>query len=148
MTSTLYVKVARGEFKFYHSGGTNIVYIDDVIQALLNVTHKGVPGRRYIICGDNLTFKDLFATIAHYAHQRPPHIGIPRWGAFTLGQLGDLSKFFGIPTSFSSEKALMSSCYTWYNGSRAQKELGIQPTPATIAIEESVQSMKNEGLLD
>jgi len=42
----------------------NYVYIDDVVNGLFLAAEKGRPGKRYILGGSNVTFKEFFATLA------------------------------------------------------------------------------------
>lgn len=142
------IKVAKGQFKFYPPGGVNVVYVNDVIESIFKVLERGKPARRYIICGDNLTIKELFEIIAEEAGVAKPNIPIPRLFLKSLGLLGDCMKAFGKETSLSSETAVTSSLYHWFDCTRAKKELGFQPTPSRVAIAESISWMKRNGLLD
>lgn len=142
------IKVARGEFKIYPPGGVSVVYIDDVIQAIHLCLEKGKPARRYIISGENLTIKQLFAEIAAAAGVKAPQIPIPRFLLKGLGFAGDTLRNFGYETSLSSETAITSSLYHWFSNERAKKELGFNPTPARTAIKESVSWMIENGLLN
>jgi len=141
------IRVAQGKFKFYPPGGVNVVHVNDVIRAIHQCLENGQAGRRYIISGNNLTIKELFATIADIAGVPPPALPIPRWCLFGLGHFGDLLRACGKETSLSSETAITASYFHWFNNQRAIKELGFEPTPAKLAIEESVYWMRENGLL-
>ncbi|MEM7646958.1 MAG: NAD-dependent epimerase/dehydratase family protein [Pseudomonadota bacterium] len=141
------VKVAKGRFKLFPPGGVNVVYVQDVLEAIDLCLLKGIPGRRYIISGDNLTIQELFAMIADAAGVPHPHIAIPLGFLKSLGWFGDQLRKFGYETSLSSETAVTSSLYHWFSNERAKRELGFKPTPAKKAINESVQWMKSQGLL-
>ena len=142
------LKVAKGQFKFYPPGGVNVVYVDDVINAIHLCLDKGQPGRRYIIGGDNITIKELFEIIAEEAGVPAPSLPIPKFIMGALGSFGDLLRRFGKETSLSSETAITASYYHWFDNSRSIKELGITPTQSRTAIKESVSWMKENGLLD
>jgi dihydroflavonol-4-reductase len=142
------IKVAKGQFKLYPPGGVNVVYAKDVIDSIHLCLSKGQPARRYIIGGENLTIKDLFATIAEISGVPAPFIPIPRFLMTGLGHFGDLMRSIGKETSMSSETAVTASLYHWFSNKRARTELGFHPTPARTAIEESISWMKSQGLLD
>ncbi len=142
------IKVAKGTFKLYPPGGVNVVYAKDVIKAIHLCLEKGQPARRYIISGDNLTIKELFAMIASVAGVPAPNIPIPRFFMKGMGHFGDFIRYLGAETSLSSETAITASLYHWFNNQRARDELGFKPTPARTAIEESISWMKQQGLLD
>ncbi|MCJ8277465.1 MAG: NAD-dependent epimerase/dehydratase family protein [Bdellovibrionales bacterium] len=142
------IKVAKGQFKFYPPGGVNVVYVNDVIDSIFKVLEFGQPARRYIIGGDNLTIKELFSIIAEVSGVDAPSIPIPRFMLKALGFAGDTMRVFGKESSLSSETAVTSSLYHWFDNSRAKKEIHFEPTPARTAIKESISWMKENGYLD
>lgn len=142
-------KVAQGKFPFYTPGGVNVVHIDDVIYCLKHVVDKGRPGERYIVAGENLLLKDVFKIIAESAGVKPPHIPLPKALIKILGVIGDdVLEPLGLKGPMSRETAWTSTLYHWFSSEKAQKELGLKPTAAKIAIEESVQWMKQNGYLN
>ncbi|GEM_PF-1037215 len=141
------VKVAQGKFLFSPSGGVNVVYLQDVIDTLIAILQRGQKNRRYILGSENLLLSDVFSKIALAAGQKPPPFVLPKWLLLSLGLAGEsfnkmgdqlgLSKL-GLTHSFSYENAKIATMYHWFDNSRAQKELGINFKPASVAIEESV----------
>lgn len=142
------VKVAKGKFPFYTPGGVNVVSIKDVLYCLKVITEKGKPGERYIVAGENITIKQLFEMIAKAGGVEPPKIGLPRPAIKVLGLVGDILGGFGIKGPMSGETAWTSTLYHWFSSKKAQRELGLKPTPAKEAINESVNWMKKSGYLE
>lgn len=141
------VKVAQGKFKYYPSGGVNVVSVRDVVDGIISAWQKGRKGERYILAGDNLLIKDLFAIIAKEAGQPAPEKEIPTKFFHILGALGDFLGLLGFSSALSSENAWSATLYHWFDSAKAQRELDFKPRPAQIAIAESVQWMKDNGLL-
>jgi dihydroflavonol-4-reductase len=141
------LKVAQGKFKFYTSGGVSVVSIEDTVSGILSAWKKGKSGERYILSGENLLIKDLFEMIAHEAGVEAPKIKIPNVVLHALGISGDLLAHFGKKSSLSRENAWTATLYHWFDSSKAQRELDFKPQPAKIAISQSVQWMKQNGLL-
>lgn len=141
------LKVAQGRFPYYTSGGVNVVAVEDVIQGILSAWKKGRSGERYILSGENLLIKDLFKIIATKAGQKPPDKLIPNWFLHSIGAGSDLLTHFGVKSSLSRENAWTASLFHWFDSSKARKELDFKPKPAEIAIGESVQWMKEHGLI-
>ena len=140
------VKVARGLFKFYPPGGVNVVYVKDVIKAIDLCLKNGKPARPYIICGENMTIRELFCRIAHIAGVPPPRIPLPRFLLKILGGVGDVMEKFSLESSLSSETVLIASLYHWFSSRRAREELGWSSTPVNRALEESVSwILKNKN---
>lgn len=142
------LKVAQGRFPFYTSGGVSVVGVDDVIDGILKAWDKGRSGERYILSGDNWTIRELFEAIAQEAQVPPPKMKLPNFALHGLGMVGDFLAQFGIKGGISRENAWTSTMYHWFDNSKARRELGFSPKPARFAIQQSVQWMKNHGLLD
>lgn len=141
------VKVAQGRFKFFTSGGVSIVAVEDVVTAIITAWKKGRSGERYILSGENITIQQLFSLIAEAAGVPAPHIKMPNFILFILGRIGDFLESFGFKGTLSTENAWTATLYHWFDNSKARKELDFSPRPAREAILNSVNWMKNNGLL-
>lgn len=141
------LKVARGQFNFYPDGGVNVVAVEDVVQAILSAWKKGKKGERYILAGENILIKDLFTMIAQEAGVNPPQYHIPTMALHIVGAVGDFMEIMGFKSPFSRENAWTSSMFHWADSSKARKELDFNPRPAREAVHNSVQWMKDKGLL-
>ena len=105
------LKVARGEFPFYTSGGANIVSVEDVIEAIIVAWSKGRKGERYIIANENLTIKDVFGLIATAAGVKAPSIYLPDPVVRCIGKVGDALEAVGRKGPLNSENAWTSILY-------------------------------------
>ncbi|QDK36224.1 NAD-dependent epimerase/dehydratase family protein [Bdellovibrio sp. NC01] len=141
------VKVAQGKFKFYTSGGVNVVAVEDVVAGILSAWKNGKKGERYILAGENILIKDLFTMIAQEAGVKPPPHHLPDQVLHVVGAVGDCLETIGMKGPLSRENAWTSTMFHWFDSSKAQRELGFNPRPAKEAIHNSVQWMKDHGLL-
>lgn len=141
------LKVARGEFPFYTSGGVSILSIEDAVTGILAGWEKGRSGERYILAGENIRIKELFRLIAEAAGVPAPRWKLPNFVVFMAGALGDFKEKIGKSSSVSIENAWTSTLYHWFDNSKARRELGLDPKPARDAIAASVGWMKANGLL-
>jgi dihydroflavonol-4-reductase len=141
------LKVARGKFPFYPPGGVNIVSVEDVVDCTIAAWKRGRSGERYIVGGENLLIRDVFKMIASEAGVEPPSIPLPRPLIFTIGKVGDLLESIGKKGPLNTENAWTSVLYHWFDSSKAQRELGLSPKPASFAIAQSVKWIKENGLL-
>lgn len=141
------VKVAQGRFPFYTSGGVNVISIHDVVPAIVEAWKRGRTGERYILSGENLLIKELFSLIAESAGVLAPKIPLPNWLVKAIGRVGDQLEKMGQKGPLNSENAWSSILYHWFDSSKAQAELDLNPRPAYLAINESVNWMKEQGLL-
>ena len=54
-----------------------MVHVDDVAEGHWLALHKGVPGEKYILGGENLTLFEVLTQIATAAGVRPPMVRVP-----------------------------------------------------------------------
>jgi dihydroflavonol-4-reductase len=68
----LLLNVARGQVPFYPDGQTNVVDVRDVAAAHVAAVTDSQPGERYIVGGENMTFRQMLTIMARQAGRRPP----------------------------------------------------------------------------
>lgn len=141
------IKVAQGKFPFYTAGGVSVIPVESCIDGIFAGWKKGRKGERYILCSDNLTIRELFTMIADAAGVEPPKIKLPSVLLHIMGFTGDILTQMGRPSSLSQENAWTATLYHWFDSSKAQRELGFVPGSARRAIQNSVNWMKEQGLL-
>ncbi|MEL1241163.1 NAD-dependent epimerase/dehydratase family protein [Flavobacterium flavipallidum] len=66
-------RVGEG-LKFYTYGKTAFVAVDDVVRIMIQLMESAICNERFIIISDNITFKDLFDTIADTLKVKRPSI--------------------------------------------------------------------------
>ncbi len=141
------LKVAQGKLKFYTSGGVNVVAVEDVIQGILSAWKIGKTGERYILAGENILIKDLFRMIAEEAGVSAPNKQMPDQVLHIVGTIGDFMEKMGLKGPLSKENAYTATMYHWFDSSKAQRELDFRPRPARQAIHNSIQWIKDQGML-
>lgn len=141
------LKVARGRFPFYTSGGVSVLAVEDAIFGILAAWELGRSGERYVLSGENIRVKELFEIIASLNGVEPPKHRLPDRALLALGFAGDVLEKIGVKNSFSVEKAWSSILYNWFDHSKATRELGLRPRPAREAIAASVGWAREHGLL-
>ncbi|MBF0175409.1 MAG: NAD-dependent epimerase/dehydratase family protein [Magnetococcales bacterium] len=117
--------IASGRMLFYPPGGVCLTDIDDLVQGLWLCGERGKSGRRYILGGENVTFREYFREIALATRGKIPSIRLP---ATLLPMLG-----WGVETAFNVlgrnppltyEAADLIARFLYYSSRRAQEELG------------------------
>lgn len=141
------VKVARGQFPFYTSGGVNVVPVENCVDGIILAFQKGRSGERYILSGENLTIQKLFEIISEASGVAPPVRKMPSALLHILGFVGDAVSPLGIPFPVSRENAWTATLFHWFDSSKAQNELGFKPGSSQEAIRSSVKWMKENGYL-
>ncbi len=141
------LQAARGQLKFYPPGGVNIISVDDAVTGILQAIQKGRKGERYILAGENLLLKDVFAIISELAGSQPPKICLSAAVLKTLGHCGDLLSAVTGKKYFSIENAWAAILYHWFSAEKARAELGFQAGPARAAIGQSIQWIQQHPML-
>jgi farnesol dehydrogenase len=54
-------------------------HIDDVVAAFLAAMERGGEGERYLLCGENLSFHEVFDLAATLTNTSPPKFTTPMW---------------------------------------------------------------------
>ncbi len=147
-SGTLIGKVANGKVLPVPSGGGNVVDVDDVVRGILAASKRGVGGRRYVLGAENLSFAEIFDTVAKVVGKRPLMVPVPQW---TRPLFGAAAGVLGAVTGgrFLTPQLIEDLfSFKYYSHARAQAELGWQPS---YTFAESVQRAwafyREQGLL-
>ena len=126
-SGALVVKIAQSRLIPVPPGGGNVVDVDDVVEGILAAGEHGQSGRRYILGGENLSFGQIFSTIASVVKHYPLMISLPGWmrepialGISVAGRL--VNNRFLTPQIVSD-----LFVFKYYSCPRAEQELGWVP---------------------
>ena len=109
------------------NGGLSVVHIDDVIEGISRVGDQGRAGERYILSGENLTFRELAHIVCQISGLRKKIISVP----------DAISKFAGLLLNIISRARGLSPhlylnrryAYQFFSSEKARTELGYRPRP-------------------
>ena len=141
--------VASGMVLTYPPGGSNFASADDVAEGLVLAMRGGRPRERYLLGGENLTYRELLGQIAEECGQPPPRFPFPPWAARGLGHGGDLlgkltaERLGWVNTHFLRQLYLPA----YVSSGKAQRMLGYRPRPVRRGIREALRWYQEEGLL-
>lgn len=124
-------------------------YTGDCVQGHLAAAEHGVPGARYVLNSGNITTADLLARLGEAAGltQRPRRVpgGVLVATATAAAKIPGLAS---MPLGGMCWDALRTLARSHvYDGSRAQRELGLVYTPLETALRETLAWYDREGLL-
>src|SRR5690606_22320218 len=75
---TIFRAISKG-MRFYPPGANAIVDVRDVAFRMIKLMELPVHAERYLIVGQNITFKTLFDTIANRLGKKKPNILVSKW---------------------------------------------------------------------
>lgn len=132
----------------YPLGGVCVVDVEIVVEAIIRAMQVGRTGERYILGGDNVTFKELNRIIAKVTGQRMLMLPLPYSLAKILLRLlaifhsrNRISKLFN-PMMFR-----VASEFLYFSSDKAIRELGMRTEPIEESIRRAFEWYKNEGLV-
>jgi dihydroflavonol-4-reductase len=109
-------KTAYKEFPYYTTGVNGFVYVQDVAEVALRLLNSNIINERFIINGENWSFRQLFNALADgFKKQRPkihatPFLSSIAWRAEKLK-----SFFTGSPSLLSRETAKIAQTKTYFD---------------------------------
>lgn len=134
---TIFRAVNRG-LKFYAPGANAFVDVRDVSARILYLMEQHIIGERFLIVGENLSFKKMTATIAKTMGKKEASIEVKQWQMGIAWRLASLFSFITRkPTALTKEATETAFSITSYDTSKID---AIFPNPY-ISLEESVKNV-------
>lgn len=129
-------KNVHDEISFYPTGINGFVGLEDVARACIALMESNISGERFIVSGENLSFKDLFTMIAEgFGKKVPskpisPFIQAIGWRFYWLK-----SKLLGQQPLVTKETALYTSRDYIYQNDKIKKALNFEFEPIKKVVE-------------
>jgi nucleoside-diphosphate-sugar epimerase len=119
---------------------TSWIYLEDVVEGMVRVMERAMPGRDYLMTGEVATVRQVADRVAALGGVRPPRLDLPTGVARLAAQaLGPLYRLRGRRSPFSLEQ-INSLTREWaFDDTRARRELDWHPRgldqglPPTVA---------------
>jgi len=127
----------------YPPGGKNFVHVEDVAQGIIKCFHNGRSGDRYILAGENLSYKDFFKRLNAVADQRPVMIKLPAGILIGIGVFGELLRMLGLTSNLSMVNMKILCTGNYYSNKKSIKDLGMTYRPVDYAIAAALKYFKN-----
>ena len=109
--------------------GLTLAHVEDIAEGHILALEKGKAGESYILAGEALTYKQVFAMCEKITGIRSTGLWAPGWVAGISSALLGLLERLGMRGPFSSEALATMNDYTfWAKADKARRELGWKPT--------------------
>lgn len=128
---------AYGGIRYYTYGVTGYVAVNDVVAAMIALMKSDVKNERFILVGDNLSFKEVLTMASVSVGRRVPEKEAPEWVFAWLWRLDWLrSKLTGKKRKLSKLMAASATVKSPYSNTKIKEELGVEfrPVAETIAV--------------
>ena len=124
------------------SGGTSVVYIDDVALAIVRALERGRSGERYILGGDNLTVKQLATLSLELLGLRKRIVKVPNR---VIRALTSIANRLRIPLPYNKHVIPYATKYWFMSNAKAKRELGVSFRSARDTLAPTLDWLKQTG---
>ena len=142
-TGKMVADVARGRARAYLAqSALNVVAVEDVAAGHLAAFERGRPGERYLLGGENVSVREVFAVIAGVAAVPAPRFPVPWSAAYAAARLADLvARPLGRePRLLVLDEVRAGRLPHLFDDSKARAELGYVSRPAVEALADAARA--------
>jgi dihydroflavonol-4-reductase len=139
---------AKGRLRFYPSGGSSFIGVDDLVAGHIAAAERGRSGERYILGGENLSYQQAFSLACKVAGRSAPRLPIPSWAVPSLAKGVQIGRaILGGRVPIDAYQMRMSAKTLYADTSKAVKELGLPQSPLESAIRSAYDWYREQGSL-
>ena len=129
-TTALVERLAAGRVPLAPPGATSVVDVEDVAAGLRAACARGATGERYVLAAETLPWTEILATLASALVVPSPTRTAPPWLLTASGVAGEVwAALTRTAPSLTRETARNAAATVGYDGSRAERELGLAYRP-------------------
>ncbi|XP_054790106.1 uncharacterized protein LOC129299085 isoform X2 [Prosopis cineraria] len=135
-----YIGYGNDRFSFSH--------VDDVVEGHIAAMEKGQLGNRYLLTGENASFRHVFDIAAVVTNTRRPLFNIPLWVIEAYGWLSVLFSRITGKLPLISPPTVYVLRHRWeYSCNKAKLELDYRPRNLKDGLAEVLLWLKNSGFI-
>ncbi|VVB10556.1 unnamed protein product [Arabis nemorensis] len=151
MLAKLIIERFNGRLPGYIGNGNDrcsFSHVDDVVEGHIAAMEKGRLGERYLLAGENASFKLVFDMAALITGTKKPSFSIPLWVIEAYGWLSVLISRVTGKLPVISPPSVNVLRHQWsYSCDKAKLELGYNPRSLREGLEEMLTWLKSLGLI-
>ncbi|MEZ0311944.1 MAG: NAD-dependent epimerase/dehydratase family protein [Myxococcota bacterium] len=124
--------------KLTYPGGANVMHATDVARGHLLLAEKGMPGERYILAAENVTWRDMHEMLAELAGVSRPRFTVTRGPAVLAASIMELgAKVTKREPLATVDLARQTGRYFWYSNAKAAR-LGFSPRSMRLTLTQTL----------
>lgn len=131
--------------KFYFSGGISIAAVEEVAKAHVNAWLHGKPNEKYVLAGNNISFKEFYTILSKYCGHKAPSIFIPKLFIYLGAIAAKLILGKKSPVDPKYIQTVIGN-YSWYDSQKAIKEISYSIPSADEIISNAVVDAQKKVL--
>ena len=140
------LRFLSGQISVVPPGGLNFVDVRDAAAATVAAMEKGRAGERYLLGGENWTFREFFANLAEVSGAAAPRLSLPK-NLYTAGGLltEELARQFGREPAVDRVSREMAGVFWYFRSDKAARELGHDPREGRATLRDTVRWLENRA---
>ncbi len=136
-SASLFNKVKKG-LKFYTHGVNGFVDARDVVEIMVRLMKSDIHSERFLANSENISFKELFETIAQNLQLPAPTREAKRWMAEIIWRVDALRCFLLRAQPFiTKENAQSAYRKAYYSNDKVRERLGFEYIPIKKSVEDA-----------
>lgn len=143
-SAAVFHTIARG-FKFYTEGVNGYVDARDVAEAMIKLMESRVTGERFVLVGENLTYREVFSKIALALDAPRPQIHAKPWMGNIVWRIAKLKSWLlGGKPMVTRETVHTAHQHNIYDNSKVKEVLNFSFTPVEKTILDFARFYKDD----
>lgn len=120
------------------AGGKSFLGVEDAAQGVVSALERGQNGGKYLLTGENLTYKEFFKRVAALADVRRMYIMVPKWLLISAGYVGSLLQSLGFKLSLSVTNTKLLCVDNYYDNTKSKELLSLNYAPLDDSISKAI----------
>jgi dihydroflavonol-4-reductase len=138
-SSKLFQKIHRG-LSYFTPGANAFVDVNDVVECMIELEEKKIYNERFLLIGENLSYKNFFDLLAQNLNVRAPQKLAKKWQAIAMSYFESLRTFLtGSYPIITKETVKSSYQKTTYSNDKIIKKIGFKFTPISQSIAQTAK---------
>jgi dihydroflavonol-4-reductase len=137
----------KNKLALYPRGGKNFIDVKSAATAICNAIESGQSGNKYVLSGENLSYKEFLNLLNMVETRRSFNILIPSFLLIAAGLMGSLLRIIGLKSELNYYNAKILTSQETISGENAENELLMPKTNVLNAIQDAVTWFKENGYL-
>ncbi len=148
-TGRTIVEFLNGRIPAYVDTALNVAHVDDVARGHVLAAQRGTPGRSYILGGENMSLRDMLATLADVCGLPAPRVRVSPRVVLPVVRSAEWlqSTVLHREPTLPSEPVRMATTHMEYDTGRARGELGYTSMPARTALARAARWFVDSGFV-
>jgi dihydroflavonol-4-reductase len=147
-TARLLIAYLNGRLRFAVDVPMSLVFVDDCATAHLLAERCGVAGERYLVSGATITVSEAVGMLSRVAGEARRVSYLPAWAVRAAAlPIGAVFRMLGRDAPLCREAAAAMLHGHRYDGSKAERDLGLRYTPVEDWLAEAVAWYREQGLV-